>query len=235
MTELTGPNDEHRTIVLGRTGSGKTQFSCDMLSTRNFDQIPWVVIDYKREEFFSDLLKRKYARPIKCTDKPPQRPGVYIMRPSIKIDDDAVETFMLKCLDDEDIGIYIDEGYALPQRDAFDLILTQGRSKHVPVIALYQRPVWMSRFAVAQADFFAAFEQNDMRDVKSIMNYIRPVKLQGGGRLITPNDGLPKYHCIWYEVGEGRSTVLRPCRSKAEILEHFRQRLAPGGQRRAFI
>lgn len=232
---LTGPTDEHRTVVLGRTGSGKTQFSCDMLSTRNYDEIPWVVIDLKREEFFGTLLKRGYAKLIKCTDKVPHRPGIYVMRPDIKLDDDHLETFLMGCLKDEDVGLYIDEGYALPQRDAFDLILTQGRSKHVPVVVLYQRPVWMSRFAVAQADFFAAFEQNDARDVKSIMNYIRPVKLPGTGQLITPNDGLPKYHCIWYEVGEGRSTVLRPCRSKAEILEHFRQRLAPGGQRRAFI
>ena len=52
---LRGPNDTDRTIIVGRTGSGKSQFAVALLSTRNWSEdkinptpaIPWFIIDYK--------------------------------------------------------------------------------------------------------------------------------------------------------------------------------------------
>ena len=133
----------------------------------------------------------------------------------------------MACWEQQGIGIYIDEGYMIaPTSNALKAILTQGRSRKVPVIALYQRPVYMSRFAVAQADFFAVFDQNDERDLKTTQQFVKAAKAPDG-TLITVYSELPRYHCIWYDVGEGLSVVLKPAPSKDAILATFAKRLKP--------
>lgn len=241
MSAITGPTHEHRTVVIGRTGSGKTQWSADMLSTRDFDVRPWIVIDYKREKIFLDIQKavgKDKFRELKVTDKLPKKPGLYIVRPLPVVDDEAVEDMLMRIWAEEDVGVYVDEGFALPQAypkyKGLTILLTQGRSKGIPLILLYQRPTWMNRFAVAQADFFAVFDQNDIRDVKEVMNYIRPVLLPNGAH-VKPNEGLPRFHSIWYEVGEGRASVLRPARQRQAIIQAFRERLRAPATKGTFI
>jgi hypothetical protein len=159
------------------------------------------------------------------------------MRPLPGIDDEAVETFLMGCWSAQNIGIYIDEGYMIPPTSAaLKAILTQGRSRKVPVIALYQRPVYMSRFAVAQADYFAVFEQNDERDLKTTAQFVTAA-IAPNGEKITVASRLPRYYCLWYDVGEGRSSVLQPAPSKREILNVFGSRLKPAHNLRegAFI
>lgn len=246
MSDVRGPTDQQRVIVLGRTGSGKSQFAIALLSTRNFDEIPWIIIDYKGEDLIRDIMLKtgglKYGaiKNLDPTDDPPTKPGLYIIKPRPKVDDDAMEAFLWKChglkrgpLGDRHrgyIGLFIDEGYCLPQKAAFDVILTQGRTLHIPVICLYQRPVWMSRFAVAQADFVAVFAQMDGRDHKVTAEFVKAVTLENGGK-ITVKDELAPYYCLWYDVGAGVSTVLRPAPDRQSIINTFTARLTPRKQR----
>lgn len=219
-----GPTDEQRTIILGRTGSGKTFFACNLLSAQPFDEMPFVIIDYKGDSLINTMVKQNKIKEIFPKDKPPKKPGLYIMRPRPHLDDDALENWLMQVWAQEDLGLYIDEGYALPQKNAFDMILTQGRSKHIPVIALYQRPVYMSRFAVAQADFFAAFDQNDERDLKTTRSFIKDFKAPNGS-VYNVYSELPPYHCFWYDVSAGRTDILTPVPGRNTILANFRQRL----------
>lgn len=223
-----GPTDQQRTVVLGRTGSGKSQFSIALLSTRNWDEMPWIIIDYKGEDLIHDILKANKGRvkTLKPTDNPPKEPGLYYMRPLPKVEDMEVEAFLWKVHKQGHCGLFLDEGYALPQKDAFDVILTQGRTLYIPVICLYQRPVWMSRFAVAQADFVAVFAQMDDRDLKTTSSFVKPAKGENG-ELITVKTELPPYHCLWYDVGQGVSSVLRPAPSRQAIIDTFTRRLRP--------
>lgn len=226
-----GPTDQQRTLIIGRTGSGKSQFAIALLSTRNWDEMPWIIIDYKGEDLIDDILKvnkRRYTV-LKPTDKAPSEPGLYYMRPKPKVDDPDVEAFLWRVHAKGHCGLFIDEGYALPQKDAFDVILTQGRSLYIPVICLYQRPVWMSRFAVAQADYIACFEQNDERDLKVSASFVKPAKTEGG--IISVFSELPPYYCLWYDVGRGISTVLRPAPDRQSIIDTFTRRLRPTKQR----
>lgn len=230
MGAITGPGIEDRTIVIGRTGSGKTQFSCDLLSTRNWDQMPWIVIDYKREKLIAEIGKAlgpKWFHDMRSTDPVPKRPGIYAVR-AMPHEDADVEALMFRIWERGRVGFYVDEGFMLPQAlpryKGFNAILTQGRSLEIPTIALYQRASWMNMNAKAQADFFAVFALNSKTDAQTIMDYIKPAVVSG--RVITPTDGLPKYNCLWYEVSEDRSTVLRPARSKPEIIQAFRDRIA---------
>lgn len=224
-----GPTDQQRTLVLGRTGSGKSQFSIALLSTRNWDEMPWVIIDYKGEDLIHEIRKDNPGKikQINVGDKPPKKPGLYWMRPTPKVDDEAMEKWLWAVWKQTHVGLFIDEGFALPQRDAFDAILTQGRSLHIPVICLYQRPAWMSRFAVAQADFFAVFDQNDERDLKTTKAFVKPAIHPTTGEEITVYFELPAYWCLWYDVGRGVSTVLRPAPDKQAILSTFKKRLSP--------
>ncbi len=231
------PTDENRTIILGRTGAGKTVFACQLLSTRNFDEIPWVIIDFKNDRLIEKIVKQNKVKEIKVSSKPPTKPGLYIMKPRPILDDLELEAWLMKCWAQEEIGLYIDEGYALPnmgKTQAFTLILTQGRSKKIPVIILYQRPVYMNIFAVAQADFFAVFEQNIEADLKKTKEFIEPGYSKTGVK-ITPYTRLPLYHCLWYDVSRGSTSVLLPAPSEPIILKTFRARLNPRQAQRNFV
>lgn len=252
MSAVRGPTDQDRVIVLGRTGSGKSQFAVALLATRNWDDMPWVIIDYKGEDLIDDIMKatggykRGAIKVLSPYDDPPWKPGLYYMSPRIGLDDDAVHKFLFKCYDERrgpigkkrrgHIGLFIDEGYALPDKSkgAFDQILVQGRSLYIPVIALYQRPVWMSRFAIAQANFFAVFDQNDERDWDTVNRFVRMRKGDKSRIDIIFND-LPDYYCLWYDVGRGVSTVLKPASSRQVIINSFINRLVPVEKRRALV
>lgn len=236
---LRAPTDQQRVIVLGRTGSGKSQFAIALLSTANwgFDgysrqaPIPWIIIDYKGEDLILDIMaaNKGLVKELRVTDNPPKEPGLYYMHPTPKVDNDAMEAFLWKVWKQGNIGLFFDEGYMVPEKDAFDAILTQGRTLHIPVICLYQRPAWMSRFAVAQSDFRAVFALDDERDEKTASMFVKPAIVKG--ERISVKTQLPNYYCLWYDVGEGQSSVLSPAPDRQAIIDTFTRRLKPRKQK----
>jgi hypothetical protein len=231
-----GPTSQQRTLVLGRTGSGKSQFAIALLSNQNWHEMPWVIVDYKGEDLIIEIMEANPGKikNIKVTDSPPTKPGLYYMRPIPKVDDEAMEAFLWKVWKRGYCGLFFDEGYCVPDKAAFDVIMTQGRTLHIPVICLYQRPAWMSRFAVAQSDFRAVFSLDDERDEKTASMFVKPAITETGDE-ITVKTELPPYWCLWYDVGLGKSTVLRPAPDKRTILGNFRRRLGPSRKQRAIV
>lgn len=231
---IRGPSDQQRVVCIGRTGSGKSHFAIALLSTRNFDEMPWIILDYKGEDLILDILEAtgKAIKHLKVTDNPPKYPGLYYMKLMPQEDDEAIKLFLRKVHKQGHIGLFVDEGYSLPQGriSMFDIILTQGRSLHIPVIVLYQRPAWMSRFAIAQADFFAVFEQNDERDLKITTQFIKPMKGKNNQTISVFNE-LPEYYCLWYDVGKAKTDLLAPAPPREQIIEAFKKRLKPQKQR----
>ncbi len=229
-----GPTDQQRTVILGRTGAGKSVGGIQLLAQSNFHEIPWVIIDYKGEDLLEDILEVCKGRIgiLKPTDKPPTKPGLYYMKAMPKVDDEAIDRFLWLVHKQGSVGLYIDEGYCLPQdrSNAFDVILTQGRSLHIPVIILFQRPVYMSRFCIAQADFFALYKQEDRRDLKTTEQFTKPFR-GPNNEAITVYDTLPPFWCLWYDVGRGVTSLLRPAPPPEEIIKTFRRRLRPAKQR----
>jgi hypothetical protein len=214
------PSTSQRTAIIGRTGSGKTQLGAWVLSEAPFDVQPYIVVDYKRDELIGSI-----GRAVEIDLKTvPKKPGLYVVRPN-PADDEAVENWLWKIWAHEHIGLYIDEGYMLPMpaKGAFTSILTQGRSKRIPVICLSQRPVFLSRFVFSEADFFAVFRLNDTEDEKTVQRYIRREHIDLRNQLLH----LPRYHSYWYDVAESTAFHMQPVPEAPKILERFDERLRP--------
>jgi hypothetical protein len=227
--QLNWPDNTHRTVVFGRTGSGKSVFGLWLLSTRDFDRMPWIIVDYKGDRLIRDI-EAAGAREIDLK-KAPTKPGLYIVRPHPN-DMAQVDDFLLQCWSNENTGLFFDEGFMVPQQrpyKAFDAIMTQGRSKNVPVIACYQRPKWLSQFAMSQADFLACFHILKPDDRALLAEYTGATYGPNGER-IDANTRLPDHFSLWYDVAGDRATVLRPAPAPDTIVNTFAARLTPKGE-----
>lgn len=233
------PDNTKRTIILGRTGTGKSVGGLNLLSGQNFHQQPWTILDFKGEDLVKQIWREneRAVRVISPEEKPPTKPGLYLMPLRPQLDDGALEAWLMQVYmrangrPNKGHGLFIDEGFAMPREGkALDLIYTQGRSKKIPVIALYQRPVYMTRFAVAQADYFMVYAQNDRRDLKTTSEFIEPARLPSG-QLVTVNTELPKWHSLWYDVSLGKTVVLGPAPAPDQVLAAFSRRLSPNSRR----
>jgi hypothetical protein len=213
-TAFKWPGVTERLSIFGRTGSGKTQMGAFILSQAPFDRQPYVIIDYKHEGLFGELPRIREIG----LDEIPTKPGLYIVHPLPKVDDESVEDFFHNIWTAGDIGIYIDELHMLPDKGGLQAILTQGRSKRIPVIALSQRPAWVNRFIFSESEHFAIFHLHDKRD-REKLNAVLP-----DGVL---DERQPEYHSVWYRVKDDKLFRLAPVETADKILARLDERLAP--------
>lgn len=205
------PRDDQRVVIVGSTGGGKTQAGIWQLSERSFTEIPWYILDYKRDA----LIGKLPAKEVSLTDEISDNPGVFVVRP-LPGDKAEVEEFLWKLWTHGRVGLYVDEGYMVGDSPAFEAILTQGRSKNIPVIVLSQRPVWITRFAFSEASHYQIFWLHDVRDRKTMQPFLS----------FDLEKRLDPYHSVWYDIGADATFVLKPVPSEAKILARFRQRLS---------
>ncbi len=215
-------DDTQRTSIVGRTGSGKTVAAAHHLSKADFTVKPWIVYDFKHDGLLTAIAGLKGAEHIGL-DTVPRRPGLYFVHP-LPHEVEAVQAQMWRIWSQENTGVYCDEGYmAAPPpgvNPAFRALLTQGRSKHIPMIVLSQRPVWLDKFVFSEADFFQVFALSHIGDRKKVMEYV-PADL---------TRRLPPYYSYYHavnnpETGEPETLVLKPVPEPDVILEHIETRL----------
>lgn len=205
------PDDTKRHAIVGATGSGKTQAALWHLSLRNFQEKPWVIYNFKKDEAIDTI---PFARHI-GTDQIPVRPGVYVVHP-LPHESENVESQMWAIWERGNTGVYVDEGYMVGRDNrAFRALLTQGRSKHIPMIVLSQRPVWMDRFVFSESEFYQIFRLQHRKDRKLVEEFV-PANLE---------KRLPEFHSYYYDVGANDVTVLKPVPEIEKIHATFEQRL----------
>lgn len=212
MSEFKFPDASKRTVISGRTGSGKTQFGVWLLSHMDYKKRPWIIFDYKGDTLLNSIGAKELS-----IGTIPKKPGLYIVHPTPEFDDEKIDKFLWAIWAKGGIGIYIDEGYMIPRNSpAFSTILTQGRSLEIPAIILSQRPVWMNRFVYSEADYYAVFQLNWEQDRKRVESYIPS---QNGGSLLDKR--LPQYHCYWYDVAEDEIFLMTPVPERDSIIARF--------------
>jgi hypothetical protein len=203
------PDDSHRLTILGATGSGKTVAGIWHLSKRNYRRMPWIIMDFKRDKLINRLPYTEIGPPYKL----PKKPGLYVVRPHMT-EDEAMEDLLWRIRYAGNVGLYVDEGYMLPfdgKSDAFNAILTQGRSLNIPTIVLSQRPVWLSRFVLTEASFLQVFWLNDVRDRKTLTG-IMPKEVL---------DRLPRFNSWYYDVSGDEMVALAPVPNEDQIVASF--------------
>lgn len=207
------PGDTDRLTIVGATGSGKTIAGLYHLSRRNIDQKPWIVYDYKYDATINAI---EGAQHVSLNSKLPERPGLYIVHPSPS-DDVLVDAHMMQIWAREDMGVYVDEGYMVGNKSpAFRALLTQGRSKHIPMIINSQRPVYMDRFVFTESQFIQVFRLQHDDDIASAQKFI-PYDL---------SERLPRFHSYYYDVIENKVITLRPVPDENAILDTFDMKLS---------
>lgn len=204
------PNRTQRIAIIGRNGSGKTQAAAWILSQAAFDKQPYVIIDYKYDALLNNIPRIKE---IGVNSSIPRHPGLYIVHPRPS-ETEEVEDFMERVWARERTGVYIDEAHMLPSKGAFQALLTQGRSKRIPMIVLTQRPAWVSKFVFSEANFYYVFHLNDRQDRKRIEEFVP----------ITMDQPLPRYHGWYHEVDNYSTFHLRPVPDAGTILGKFSDR-----------
>lgn len=204
------PSPSQHTTIIGRTGSGKTQCGAWLLSHANFDDQPYILVDYKGD----DLLNAIGAEPISIYADPPEKPGLYITYP-LPHEEEVLNQFLWKVHARGQTGLYFDEGFMVAKLKALESILMQGRSKQIPCYILTQRPSWISRYAFSEASHFVVFHLNDRRDRQKVQEFFGNYN----------ETRLQKYNAQWYNVNHDCNFILRPVPGADKIRERFADRL----------
>jgi hypothetical protein len=198
------PSTSDRTFVIGRTGSGKTTALAWLFSKADFVRVPWVVYDFKRDRLFSAWLHARIASPLPLTALPPNRGGIFIVRPNhTYADSERLEDQLWKILRRENIGIWGDEVADMPndRHGALKSLLSQGRSKNIPMLMGNQRPVDVNRSIISEASFLLVFRLADERDRKTVRGVVRATD----DELRT----IPEFTALWYDVARDDKKLLR--------------------------
>ena len=214
VASLRLPDRTQRLVIVGRTGSGKTVAALWVLSLRDFDEIPWIIFDFKLDENIqriSRAVRMDVRAPV------PREPGIYIVSP-IDGQEEDVDDLLRRIWAAENTGVYVDEGFMIGKNSSgLRRILTQGRSKQIPMVILVQRPVWVERFVLSEADFYQFFWLNHRDDRKKMEEYFPDDKLS--------YDRPPPFHSFWYDVGRDEVSLLGPVEAPEISLERINRRL----------
>jgi hypothetical protein len=215
------PTDKDRTVLIGRTGTGKTVAGLWHLSNQDLEK-PWVIFNFKNDEHIDSIAN---VREIGYDYIPKKRDrGLFMLRPVpgdmrriSPREPSPLETYLWKVWAREHCGIFCDEGFMVGPNDAFDTCNTQGRSKRVPMITCTQRPVWLSRFAFTEASFIQCFDLTDQRDIQTVEGFV-PI-------LWDEEKPLGDHQSFYYDVPRKALFRFNPVPPMEETLKMFDKKL----------
>jgi hypothetical protein len=205
-----------RAVIIGSTGSGKTQMLLAQLKA--YPDAPIYVMDTKGDaaiQMFMD--KQAETKNVQIINSPAeiakfakQKAGpeyAHILPPASELAEpeildgylEAIYAAGRPCL------VCIDEAYQVHNghRAGPGLIglLTRGRSKGMSLICCTQRPAWLSRFVFTESQRFFVYRLQDLRDYKTLREMGVPYP---------QNKSLAKFCFFCYNSGESDGTFYAP-------------------------
>lgn len=220
MGEFHFPEQGYHTAILGTTGSGKSTLGAWLLSRFPLHLKPHFIIDFKHEDIFAACSR---IREVGVHETLTASPGLYIIRPRPD-QQDEVEAWLERLWHHGNAGLYIDEGYLVPDKAWLRNILAQGRSLGITVITTSQRPVDVSRSVFTEATYVSVFRLNDKKDLQRVGEFTPTGMLQ---------NRLPDYHSFWYSPKHHKAddlspyVILSPVPGAEKIVEQIDARLKP--------
>lgn len=209
------PGAEDHVAVIGRNGSGKTVGGMWLLSGRDFDVQPALIINSKGDAMIDEISEIKGVNTIGVNDTPGDK-GLYVVNPLPSQGAELDELFR-RCWEKENITIFIDEGYSVQKDDWFNACLTQGRSKRVNLIVLTQRPAWISKYVFSECNFVMLFNLQIKDDRKKVAEFVP----------VDKDYRLPPYCSYWYNVKDNLVTEFAPVPDSPAIISVFRSKFPP--------
>ena len=166
--------DSEHVVITGTNGSGKSHEALYQLSQRSFDTRPWVIVNFKRGDLVDQV---PVTARMTVHDAPPTDPGLYVA--DARWEDGqrggALDRFLMKCLDQGRIGIFIDEGQMLtPPHYGLRSVLTRGRHPEVCLMFITQRPAHVDTFAFSECKYIQMFQLFHPDDHARIAAYVPP-------------------------------------------------------------
>lgn len=205
------PDDTQRHAIFGATGSGKTQAAIWHLSRRNWHKMPWLIYNWKGDESIDSIPGAVEIG----LDEVPNGNGIYIVKP-MPHEEDEVEAQMWKIWERGNTGIFVDEGYMIPRNQkAFRAILTQGRSKRIPLITLAQRPAWIDRCVMSESEFHQIFWLQHDDDTKLVQKFVKA----------DLSKELPRFHSYYQDAPMRKVYPMQPVPHIDHIMATFRRRM----------
>lgn len=224
------PNDSQRHVIVGMTGSGKTQFGVDSLSKRSYTEKPWFIFNFKDDELIGEIPHAEHIDVSEFPKGKSSEKGIFIVN-TVPGDFDGIDSFLMKVWEKRNMGVFIDEMYMVSKIGSFSqplrLLLTQGRSRQTPLILLSQRPAWIDMFSFSEATFIQTFKLTTAKDWARVHEFIR---VPDGAALNL--DGLPEYYSYYYNANAPATdpeklVIMRPAADRQTILDRFDRRLRP--------
>jgi hypothetical protein len=213
-----------RGLLLGKTGSGKTQDAIYQL--KNPPVFPVIIFDTKIEDaFFSvpeddDTMEvvNSYSDFVKLSKKPKNEiPDYILVRPEVYevVDVDELDKYSQlvfhkfgKCF------VYYDEMYNWHNNGKCGAgvlsLLTRGRSKGKTTLMASQRPSWLSRFCFTECEKFYIHRLTDERDKKTLDSIITDYS--------KTKNPLP-FHFHHFEIGKHDEPILYKPVPETKIVE----------------
>lgn len=211
-----------RGLLVGQAGSGKTYAAAWML---RHTQQRAVIFDTKTEPVFlsvargrNTIVVHSRAEMMKALDAKNTRDRAHyiIVRPppSELSDPMSVDAYLESIYHAHtNLFVFIDEAYQLHRNSQAGPgligLLTRGRARGLTTLVATQRPAWLSRFALTEANKFYIFRLTDRRDWQRLGEIVPGI----------PKEGimLPKHRFIYHEQGDDRVYRMAPLPMVADL------------------
>lgn len=221
------PGSRDRVAVVGATGEGKSTAALWCFSeSADFDKKPWVLIDYKGEVIIDEMLANHDAQKIALEKQPPEKPGIYVVKPEPNQHYEMAE-FLWRVYKRGKTGLFFDELSMVPEFKGaagsggpLKAILTQGRSKEIPVYGLVQRPVEVNLHTFTEAQFIWQFYLKRKADKERVQDYLPEEE-----KLFKDDKPLPRHWSKWWDDKRRVALILRPTPDKEIILDTISERV----------